>query len=93
MTTITHNVSAQKFETTINGTTAYLSYENIDDGTLDYNHTIVPKSLGGQGVGSQLAKFALDYAKESGKKVVPSCSFIADFIHKNPEYSDLIKTA
>lgn len=90
--TITHNPQQQRFETTIDGMTAYLSYNKLDNKTLDFNHTIVPKALGGQGIGSKLATFALDYACHHGQKVVPSCSFITHFVNKNPKYADCIKT-
>ncbi|UNU72933.1 N-acetyltransferase [Moraxella nasovis] len=87
---IHHNTDTHRFETTIDGHTAYLSYVKLNDDTLEYDHTIVPKELGGQGLGTRLVKFALDYAKEHHKKVVPSCSFVASFINKNPEYQSLL---
>ncbi|MDO4427803.1 MAG: GNAT family N-acetyltransferase [Moraxella sp.] len=79
---ITHNPTTQRFETTIDGHTAFLSYEVIDDNALNYNHTIVPPELGGRGVGTALVKFALDYAKDNGKTVVPTCSFVARYLEK-----------
>lgn len=87
---IIHNPTNQRFETTIDGVTAYLSYKSIDETTLDYNHTIVPAELGGKGLGSLLAKTALDYAKENGKKIIPSCSFVAKYLEKNPQYQELV---
>lgn len=81
---ITHNPTAQRFETVIDGHTAFLSYEIVNDNTLNYNHTIVPPELGGRGIGTALVKFALDYARENGKSVVPSCSFVARYLAKNP---------
>lgn len=87
---ITHNVANQRFETVINGHTAYLSYEVIAENQLNYNHTIVPDALGGQGIGKALVKYALDDARAQGNKVRPSCSFVAHFIQKNPEYADLV---
>lgn len=89
MTIISHNTGKNRFETTINGHTAYLSYQQ-NGNVLNYNHTIVPDTLGGQGVGKSLAKYALDYARQNGKKVIPSCSFVDNFITKNPEYQDLL---
>ena len=86
---IIHNQSANRFETTIDGQTGYISYQDRD-GKLVYDHTIVPQQLGGQGVGSTLVKHALDYAREHDKKVVPQCSFVASYISKHPEYQDLI---
>ena len=86
---ITHNQSAKRFETTIDGQTGYISYQEQGD-KLVYDHTIVPKQLGGRGVGSALVKHALAYAREQEKKVVPQCSFVASYISKHPEYQDLI---
>lgn len=88
--TITHNSTIQRFETTVDDITAYLSYDIVDDDTLNYHHTIVPSELGGRGLGSTLVKFALDYAQAHNKKVVASCSFVAHFIAKNPSYQALL---
>ncbi|WP_296404055.1 GNAT family N-acetyltransferase [Psychrobacter sp.] len=87
---ITHNQDKNRFETTIDGHTGYLSYQDQGD-SLVYDHTIVPSELGGQGIGSALAKYALNYARSEGKKVVPACSFVASYINKHAEYQDLIK--
>lgn len=89
MTAITHNTDKHRFETTIDGHTAYLSYVENGD-VLIYNHTIVPDELGGQGLGKALVKHALDYAQAQGKKVMPTCSFVAAYIDKNPEYQTLL---
>lgn len=82
---IIHNPTAQRFETTLDGHTAFLSYKIVDDNTLDYHHTIVPPALGGQGIGTALVRFALDYAKNHSKTVVPSCSFVAKHLTKNSQ--------
>lgn len=86
---ITHNEQTNRFETTVDGQTGYVSYKDRGD-TLVYDHTEVPKSLEGQGVGSALIKHALDYAREHDKKVVPQCPFVASYINKHPDYEDLI---
>ena len=86
---ITHNQNAQRFETTIDGQTGYISYQERGD-TLVYDHTIVPQQLGGQGVGSALVEHALNYARKHDKKVVPQCSFVASYIKKHPKYQDLV---
>lgn len=86
---INHNEQAQRFETTIEGQTGYISYQDKGD-TLVYDHTIVPQALGGRGIGSVLVKHALDYAHEHNKKVIPQCSFVDAYIHKHSEYQDLV---
>lgn len=86
---ITHNQAAKRFETTIDGQTGYISYQQRG-ASLIYDHTIVPQSLGGKGVGSALVKHALNYAREQDKKVVPQCSFVASYIDNHPAYQDLL---
>ena len=66
---ISHNEQAQRFETTIDGYTGYISYQQRGD-SLVYDHTIVPPELGGKGVGSALVKHALNYARKHDKKVM-----------------------
>ena len=36
-------------------------------------------------------KVALDDARSEGKKVVPACSYVADYIDRHPEYADLLR--
>ena len=91
--TITHNTTTHRFETTIDGHTAYLSYRSLNDDLLDYDHTIFPDALGGRGIGKQLAQTALDYAQQNDKRIRPSCSFVAHFINKNPQYQNLVDNA
>ena len=86
---ISHNEQGKRFETTIDGHTGYISYQERGD-KLVYDHTIVPQELGGRGVGSALVKAALNHARENNKKVVPQCSFVASYIDKHPDYQDLL---
>ena len=85
---IHHNEQSQRFETTVDCTTAYLSYQ-VQGDKLVYDHTIVPDAIGGRGIAAALTKHALDYAREQGKKVVPACSYVASYLQKHPEYNDL----
>ena len=86
---IVHDEQAKRFETSIDGHTGYISYQERDD-KLVYDHTIVPQELGGRGVGSALVKHALNYARDNNKKVVPQCSFVASYIDKHSEDQDLL---
>lgn len=86
---ITHNPSAQRFETIINGHLGYISYQQRGD-SLVYDHTIVPPELGGLGVGSALVKHALEYARSQNKTVISQCSFVSAYMNKHTEYQDLL---
>ena len=64
-------------------------YSFADAKTLDLEHTFVPPNARGAGVGATLAKAALDFARENGYRVIPSCSFIQTYLVQHPEYGDL----
>lgn len=87
---IIHKTKENRFVLIKDEQIAYLSYR-LTDGVIDYNHTIVPKALGGQGIGTELVKYALAYARVNHLTVVPSCSFVAHYIKKHSEVTDLIE--
>jgi hypothetical protein len=53
-------------------------------------HTEVEPGHEGEGLGSTLARGALDDVRAMGMKIVPLCPFITSFIEHNPEYAGLI---
>lgn len=58
--------------------------------TMTLTHTEVPHELEGRGVGANLVKAALDHARQQGYRVVPQCPFVAQYIRRHSEYSDLV---
>jgi thiamine-phosphate pyrophosphorylase len=66
---------------------AELTMTQLDNTLFDADHTDVPKSMGGQGVGKALIKYMSDHAREAGYKVVPSCPFIAAMWKRKPEWA------
>lgn len=89
MSNVQDNPAKQQFELIVDGYTALAAYR-LRDGIITFTHTEVPKELGGRGIGSTLAKEALNQVRERGLKVVPLCPFIKAYIDKNPEYRDLL---
>jgi uncharacterized protein len=87
---VIHNPMTGRFELQRDGHLAVLEYQ-LSDGKIVFTHTGVPDALGGQGIGSLLARAGLDYARSQSFAVVPLCSFIAGYIQKHPEYKDLVK--
>jgi hypothetical protein len=87
---VRHNLAARRFEIEQNGHLATLEYE-LADNQIIFTHTNVPQPLGGQGIGSRLARAGLDYANDNKVKVIPLCSFIDGYIKKHPEYQGLTK--
>ncbi len=77
------------FEIKRNGQVAHLEY-SIEGNVIALLHTEVPHELRSQGLGSQLAKQALDWARDHQMKVDVVCEFVAIFLKRHPEYSDLV---
>jgi predicted GNAT family acetyltransferase len=89
---VAHNPAAGQFEIRTEHGTALLRYAH-EGPSLDMLHTEVPGTLEGKGYGGALAKAALDYAKDAGLKVIPSCPFVSTYIRRHPEYQPLVATA
>lgn len=53
-------------------------------------HTEVPEELQGQGIGSDLVRTALEFAREKELTVLPYCPFVAAYLERHPEWSDLV---
>lgn len=52
-------------------------------------HTEIDPGHDGQGLGSKLARGALDDVKAQGGTIVPICPFIAGWVERHPEYQAL----
>lgn len=87
---IRDNPAGNRFEAEVEGQVAFVDYKRRGD-TIWFTHTEVPQQLEGRGIGSALAKYALDYALAHSLTVVPSCPFIAEYIESHPEYAGLTK--
>ena len=86
---VRHDADRRRFYIPFDEGEAHLDYRQKDDTTLDYAHTYVSPDLRGQGLAGRVVEKALDYAREEGLKVVPSCPFVASFVKHHPEYQDL----
>jgi predicted GNAT family acetyltransferase len=53
-------------------------------------HTVTVPALRGQGHAGRVVNFALDDIRASGRKVVASCWYVANFIDEHPDYADLL---
>lgn len=56
-----------------------------------FHHTEVRRSEEGHGIGSRLVQATLDHVRAQGMKVVSECPFVTEWMHRNPEYLDLLQ--
>lgn len=78
-----------RFELPVAGALA-LAYYRLDGERMTLTHTEVPEHLSGQGIGSRLAKGVFDAIRESRRKAVAQCPFMAAYAQRHPEYAALL---
>lgn len=64
----------------------------LDGNVITFEHTDVPKELGGKGIGSKLVQGALDQVRAAGLKLISQCPFVKAWIDKHPDSADLVTT-
>ena len=84
------NPAAHRFELHQDGELAGFAEYNLLKGAVLFTHTEVDPRFEGQGIGSRLAKSALDEVRSRGLRAVPQCQFIAGYIRKHPAYLELV---
>jgi len=82
-------VTSGRFELERDGRVAYLEYTLAGD-VLALLHTEVPLMLRSEGIASELAHTALEWARANHKKVDIICPSVIEYVEKHPEYSDLL---
>jgi predicted GNAT family acetyltransferase len=81
----------KRFEAIIDGQLAGVAEYERRPGRVTLVHTEISPAHKGNGLGDQLARFALDAIREGGtEKVIPRCPFMAGFMVRHPEYQDIL---
>lgn len=90
MSDVRNNTRSHRFELEIDDEVAKAWYRQQGN-IVTFTHTDVPDSLSGRGVGSRLAKGALEQVRAAGNKVIALCPFIAAYLRKHEdEYEDIM---
>jgi predicted GNAT family acetyltransferase len=84
MPEVIDNAEESRLEVTVDGHRAELDYERHGP-QLVLIHTEVPEALGGQGLGAQLVKAAIEMAKREDRAVVAECSYARTWIQRHPD--------
>ncbi|PKV12882.1 GNAT family N-acetyltransferase [Xanthomonas prunicola] len=84
-----HDLARQRFDIDTDGHRAELAYRCQGE-IMTITHTQVPDAIGGRGIAAVLVEAALDYARQSGLKVVPACSYADAYVRRHPQFQDLL---
>ncbi|HEX6248887.1 MAG TPA: GNAT family N-acetyltransferase [Nocardioidaceae bacterium] len=84
------NTARSRYEASLDSgvVAGFAEYEDLDRVRV-FTHTEVDDAFEGQGVGSSLARGALDDVRERGLAMRAKCPFIRAYAEKHPEYADL----
>jgi uncharacterized protein len=89
MSNVNDNTERKRFELQVEGHTAFIDYRRQGN-VIAMTHAEVPKELNGRGIGSALAKGALDLVRQRNETVLPQCPFVESYIERHPDYQDLV---
>ncbi len=88
--TVQDDPANSRYEVQVDETPAGAAYYEIRDDEVVFTHTEVDPKCGGKGVGSVLAKGALDDVRATDRRAIPLCPFIAAYIRRHREYLDIV---
>jgi uncharacterized protein len=83
--TVQHDPERSRFFVPLADGEAELFYEPFSEDVLDLQHTEVPPSGQGHGVGDALVRAALAYAREQGLRVIATCPYVQAWLRRHPE--------
>ncbi|MFE9557825.1 GNAT family N-acetyltransferase [Streptomyces sp. NPDC006692] len=79
----------QRYEIFVDGERAGLTaYRDHDDQRVFY-HTEIDDTHAGQGLAAQLVQQALTDVRDLGKRIVPVCPYVANYLKKHDEFADI----
>ena len=89
---VTDNPGESRYEAHVEGELAGIAEYHLTKSSIVFTHTEVFDGYEGKGVGSTLARHALDDVRaKGGRDVVPVCPFINGWIDDRPDYADLVR--
>jgi uncharacterized protein len=87
---ITNEPDRSRYELRVDGELIGIADYVVRDGRVVFPHTEILPTHRGRGFAALLVRYALDDVRRSGRPVVASCWYVADFIDEHPEYRDLV---
>lgn len=66
-----------------------ITYRPTLDNTWTVDHTFVSDEFRGQHLASKLVKAVVELARKEGKKIIPSCPYVAKEFERREEYKDV----
>ncbi len=68
---------------------AELTYTRNED-TITIDHTEIDEKLRGEGIGQDMVRAAVEFARSNGLKVRATCPYAHKVIERTPEFQDVL---
>ncbi|MGW7366636.1 GNAT family N-acetyltransferase [Streptomyces sp. NPDC054841] len=89
-TPVVRRVDARhRYEILVDGERAGLTAYRDRSGQRVFFHTEIDDAYAGQGLASILVQQALTDVRDSGRRIVPVCPYVAKFLEKHDEFADI----
>lgn len=69
---------------------AELHYVSSGNDIIIVDHTFVSDSMRGQGVGQELVRRVVEFARKEGIKIMPLCPFTKSQFDRHKDYDDVL---
>jgi predicted GNAT family acetyltransferase len=89
-THVTRDDERSRYELTVDGVAVGFADFVIEGDRVVVPHTVIDPARRGQGLAAVLVGAALDDIRSSGRTVVPTCWYVAEFIEAHHAYRDLL---
>jgi len=87
---VTNNPERSRYEVAVGGVRAAYSTYELEAGRVLVTHTVVRPQFEGRGIGSRLAKFAVEDIRGRGLRIKPVCTFTRSWLRRHPEYESIV---
>jgi uncharacterized protein len=80
-----------RYELLIDGELAVFADYVVHGDVMELPHTVTNPAFRGRGLAAVLVSHILDELRSVDARVIPSCSYVATFIDRHPEYQPLLR--
>ena len=90
-TEVVNDASMNRYELLVDGVSSGFTDYQLRDDTIVFTHTEIDPARRERGLGSELARGALNLVRaETELRVVATCPFMSAWIAGHPDYQDLL---
>jgi predicted GNAT family acetyltransferase len=79
-----------RYELVVDGEVLGIAEYRVQGDFVLLPHTVIDSAHRGQGLGDVLVERVMSDVRSQGKKVVPLCWFVADYVERHEEDADLV---